>query len=121
MCAQPRGVAYDGKTDQIVVACATGELVTFPAASGPAAQSVMVEPDLRDVVIDGDSIFVSKYRTAEVLRLTRTGEIAQRTSLPTLSSGNSAALAWRMRGTWDHRLIVAYQVDSVSFVPTTGN
>jgi len=119
VCAQPRGVAYDGTTDQIVVACATGELVTFPAASGPAAQTVTVEPDLRDVVIDGDSIFVSKYRTAEVLRLTRSGEIGQRTSLPTPSSGGSAALAWRMRGAWDHQLIVAYQVDSVSFVPTT--
>jgi hypothetical protein len=119
VCAQPRGVAYDNKTDQIVVACATGELVTFPAASGPAAQTVTVEPDLRDVVIDGDSIFVSKYRTAEVLRLTRSGDIGQRTSLPTSGLGGSAALAWRMRGTSDHRLIVAYQVDSVSFVPTT--
>jgi hypothetical protein len=119
VCAQPRGVAYDDKMDQIVVACATGELVTFPAASGPAAQTVTIEPDLRDVVVDGDSIFVSKYRTAEVLRLTRSGEIAQRTPLPTLSPGASAALAWRMRGTWDHRLVVSYQVDSVSFVPTT--
>src|SRR5258706_4202550 len=33
VCAQPRGVAYDSKVDEIIVACATGELVTLPAGS----------------------------------------------------------------------------------------
>jgi hypothetical protein len=118
VCAQPRGVAFDAKTDQVFVACATGELVTLPAASGPAAQALMIEPDLRDVVIDGDSIFVSKFRTAEILRLTRSGDIAQRATLPS-APGHSAAQAWRMRGRADHHLVVSYQDDSTSFIPTT--
>jgi cytochrome c len=118
-CAQPRGVAYDAKMDQVIVACASGELVTFPAATGAAVQAVAVEGDLRDVVVDGDAIFVSKFRTAEILRLTRAGVIAQRATLPVDGSGSSAAMAWRMRGTADHRLVVAYQFDSVRFVPTT--
>lgn len=118
VCAQPRGVAYDSTLDQVVVACATGELVTFPAASGPAAQTVTIEPGLRDVVIDGDSIFVSKFRTAEILQLDRSGNLVQRTFLPA-APGSSPALAWRMRGTADHTLHVAYQIDSTSFVPTT--
>jgi mono/diheme cytochrome c family protein len=118
VCAQPRGVAYDSEFDQVVVACATGELVTLPAASGPALQVQTIEPGLRDVVIDGDSIFLSKFRTAEVLRLTRNGDIVQRTSLPA-DGGNSPAMAWRMRASPDHQLYVAYQIDSTSFVPTT--
>ncbi len=119
VCAQPRGVAYDGTTDQIFVACATGELVTLPAGSGPAAQVRVIEPDLRDVVIDGDSIFVSKFRAAEILRITRNGDIAERASLPALPLESSPAMAWRMRLTADHELHVAYQLDSTSFVPTT--
>jgi hypothetical protein len=141
VCAQPRGVAYDATNDQVLVACATGELVTLPAASGPAVQTVMIEPGLRDVVIDGDTIFVSKFRTAEILALTRSGTITQRASPPGGSSapslpptppggqglpsaasfpgGASVALAWRMRLTSDHQLMVSYQVDSVAFVPTT--
>ncbi len=118
LCAQPRGIAYDGAMDQIIVACASGELVTLPAASGAAVQTVTVEPGLRDVAIDGDSIFVSKFRTAEILQLTRSGTIVQRTLLPAVP-GSSPAMAWRMRATPDHQLFVAYQVDSTSFVPTT--
>ena len=145
VCAQPRGVAYDATNDQVLVACATGELVTLPAASGPAVRIVVIEPDLRDVVIDGDSIFVSKFRTAEILKLTRNGDIMQRVSLPggpsvgpppgtpvsspsgrpsaSLDPGQPAgvlaAMAWRMRLASDHELMVSYQLDSVAFVPTT--
>src|SRR5580658_7647195 len=86
VCAQPRGVAYDSTNDQVLVACATGELVTLPAASGAAVQVVTIEPGLRDVVIDGDSIFVSKFRTAEILALTRSGDITQRVFLPGASA-----------------------------------
>jgi hypothetical protein len=118
VCAQPRGVTYDGATDQVIVACATGELVTFSAASGPATQTTFVELDLRDVTISGDSLFVSKFRTAEILRLDRNGTVLQRTSLPS-PSGHSAAMAWRMRAEQDGKLFVAYQVESTSFIPTT--
>lgn len=123
VCAQPRGVAYDSTNDQVLVACETGELVTLPAASGAAVQVVTIEPGLRDVVIDGNSIFVSKFRTAEILALTRSGDITQRVFLPggapPGSAGDSVALAWRMRLTTDHYLLAAYQIDSVSFVLTT--
>jgi len=145
VCPQPRGVAYDATSDHVLVACATGEFVTLPAASGPAVSVVVIEPDLRDVVIDGDSIFVSKFRTAEILKITRNGDITQRVSLPgTLSdagagprlsgpppgqpsaefipgqsAGALAAMAWRMRLTSDHQLVVSYQLDSVAFVRTT--
>ena len=119
VCAQPRGVAYDGTLDQIVVVCATGELVTFPTGLGPALQTVVVEPDLRDVVVEGASLFISKFRTAEILRTSRNGSIVQRVALPSDLPGHTAALAWRMRETQDHRLFVTYQLDSTSFISTT--
>ena len=154
VCPQPRGVAYDATSDHVLVACATGEFVTLPAASGPAVSVVVIEPDLRDVVIDGDSIFVSKFRTAEILKMTRNGDITGRVSLPGTpfsagaglpspgappgqpsggppsaqpsagfirgqSAGALAAMAWRMRLTSDHQLMVSYQLDSVAFVRTT--
>ncbi len=123
VCPQPRGVAYDATTDQVVVACATGELVMLPAAAGPAAQSYVIEPDLRDVVIDGNFLYVSKFRTAEILQINRSGVVVQRATLPVNSFGGGStstpAQAWRMRGTLNHRLYVSYQVDSTSFVPTT--
>ncbi len=82
VCAQPRGVAYDATNNQVLVACATGELVTLPAASGAPVQVLTIEPDLRDVIVDGDTIFVSKFRTAEILALTRSGVITKRVFLP---------------------------------------
>jgi mono/diheme cytochrome c family protein len=118
VCAQPRGVAYDERADQILVGCATGELVTLPSAGG-SSQTITLEPDLRDVIVDGDSIFVSKFRTAQVLQLDRTGSILRHVTLPTDSSGESPAMAWRMRLTGDHQLLVLYQKDSTAFVPTT--
>ncbi|MGA7120533.1 MAG: c-type cytochrome [Polyangiaceae bacterium] len=118
VCAQPRGVAYDSALDQVLVACASGELVTFAASSGPAVQTLTVEPDLRDVVIDGDLIFVTKFRTAELLQLNRSGAIGGRRFLPA-DPGSFPALAWRMRLTPNHQIFVAYQVDSTTFVPVT--
>jgi cytochrome c peroxidase len=117
-CAQPRGVAYDAKTDQLLVACATGGLVTLPTAGG-SSQTLTPESDLRDVIVDGEFIFVSKFRKAEVLQLDRTGSILRLVTLPTDSSGESPAMAWRMRLTGDHQLLVVYQKDSTAFVPTT--
>src|SRR5579872_1854811 len=117
VCAQPRGVAYDATNDQVLVACASGELVTFAAPSGPPVQVVPVEPDLRDVVVTTDAVFVSKYRTAEILRLDRTGVIQDRAFLPGLNG--SPALVWRMRQVDQQTLAATYQVDSTSFIPTT--
>jgi|HubBroStandDraft_1064217.scaffolds.fasta_scaffold02840_3 mono/diheme cytochrome c family protein len=93
VCPQPRGVAYDPTNDQVLVACATGELATLPAASGAVVQVVTIEPGLRDVIVDGDSIFVSKFRTAEILSVTRTGTVTNRVFLPGASAPTPGAPA----------------------------
>jgi hypothetical protein len=80
VCAAPRGMAYDSGTDVVHVACADGQLVSLPAAGGDAVRSIMVERDLRDVVVDGPRLKVSRFRTAEVLTVEADGTISGRTS-----------------------------------------
>lgn len=83
VCAEPRGLAFDSASDSIHVACATGELVTFPAGGGDATRSLRLERDLRDVVLLNGEMFVTKFRTAEMLKLDATGAIVSRSKSPT--------------------------------------
>ncbi len=79
VCAAPRGLAYDERTKLLHVACAEGELVSLPAApDGEVARRLVVERDLRDVVVDGDVLLVSRFRSAEVLEIDAGGRIARR-------------------------------------------
>jgi hypothetical protein len=117
-CTQPRGVAYDAVRDEVIVACATGEVVTLPAVSGAATQASFVEPDLRDVVVDGDFLVVSKFRAADILRLDRSRKVVGRTLLPS-PQGHSPAVAWRMREAQGGDLSISYQIESTSFIATT--
>jgi mono/diheme cytochrome c family protein len=79
VCTAPRGLAYDADQRQIHVACAEGELVSLPiAADGAAVRRLVLDRDLRDVVVDGDSLLVSKFRSAEVLTIDRAGAVVGR-------------------------------------------
>ena len=84
VCAEPRGLAYDATTDAIDVACATGELVTLPAAGGVATRSVFVDRDLRDVLIVNGNLYVTRFKKAELLALDANGAITSRTAMPTV-------------------------------------
>src|SRR4051812_12170708 len=84
VCAEPRGLAYDGAADAIDVACATGELVTLPAAGGDATRSVFVDRDLRDVLIVNNTLYVTRFKKAELLALDASGTITSRTAMPTV-------------------------------------
>ncbi|MEP6862817.1 MAG: cytochrome-c peroxidase [Deltaproteobacteria bacterium] len=84
VCAEPRGLAYDAAADAIDVACATGELVTLPAAGGDATRSVFVDRDLRDVLIINNTLYVTRFKKAELLALDASGTITSRTVMPTV-------------------------------------
>ncbi|MBK7400959.1 MAG: c-type cytochrome [Myxococcales bacterium] len=100
VCPVPRGLAADG--GRLLVACAGGELVELPVAAGSVAKVLMeLAPDLRDVVVDASSIYVSTFRAAEVfvLKKTSTSPTAPRILSPvkTLNGVMTPAVAWRMR------------------------
>jgi hypothetical protein len=82
VCSAPRGVAYDAATDVIHVACAGGELVTLPAAGGAAVRTLRLDRDLRDVVVKGSNLLVSRFRSAEMLLINGKGQIINRRSPP---------------------------------------
>jgi Cytochrome c len=92
VCAEPRGLAYDATADAIDVACATGELVTLPAGGGDATRSVFVDRDLRDVLIVKNALYVTRFKTAELLAIDANGAILSRTAMPTVRRFNEVAL-----------------------------
>ncbi|MFT3771048.1 MAG: cytochrome-c peroxidase [Minicystis sp.] len=100
VCPAPRGIAYDAAREVVHVACAGGELVTLPAAGGPPIRNVRLDRDLRDVVVQGDTLLVSRFRSAELLAVSAAGNVVQRRSpLPTSSSLDEVtsrpSVAWR--------------------------
>ncbi|HSD86249.1 MAG TPA: hypothetical protein VLB44_02000, partial [Kofleriaceae bacterium] len=62
VCGEPRGVAWQEATDLVHVACATGELVSIPAAGGEPTRVLHIDRDLRDVIVRGDQLLVTTFR-----------------------------------------------------------
>ncbi|HJL14568.1 MAG TPA: hypothetical protein RMH99_02860 [Sandaracinaceae bacterium LLY-WYZ-13_1] len=117
VCAAPRGLAVDG--DALHVACASGELVTLPAAGGAPTRVVEVDGDLRDVVVGDGVLYVSRFRAAELLTLDAAGAVIERrrpearTSLEMRSREGPVELApgvaYRIRRLPDGRIGMLHQ------------
>src|SRR6185312_431789 len=82
VCAEPRGLAYEAATDLVHVACATGELVSLPAAGGAATRNVFVDRDLRDVLVRNGTLYVTRFRSAQLLQLDANGAVVARIAPP---------------------------------------
>jgi hypothetical protein len=96
VCPAPRGMAYDAG-NVIHVACAGGELVTLSADTGAEIRRLRLQPDLRDVVVQGDKLLVSVFRAAQVLTVDAGGAVVDQRPLPFDPFLNlNAAVAWRM-------------------------
>jgi mono/diheme cytochrome c family protein len=122
VCAAPRGIAYDANSDVLHVACASGALVTVDPLSGEVKRRVELGVDLRDVVVVPQGLVVSRFKTAELLRLDRDGNVVERIAPTAIVRGpqNLAAprddpmepaVAWRAVGTQDGSVVVLHQYD----------
>jgi hypothetical protein len=122
VCPAPRGIAWDAATDLVHVACAGGELVSLPAAGGAATRSLVLDRDLRDVVVLSGTLIVSRFRTAQLLVLDANGAIAQRVVPPSLPPATPDG-AWRIAVAADGLYMVHQRagvpVGSASMVVTT--
>jgi Cytochrome c len=112
VCAYPRGVATAERA--VHVACAEGKLLTLStdAAETAPLRSLTLERDLRDVVVASDGLWVSVFRSAEVLRLDTTGKVLRRTRLPSLLGGQGesvSSVAWRMIAGATGGVVVVHQ------------
>jgi mono/diheme cytochrome c family protein len=96
VCDQPRGVAYDGdaETPLLHVACASGELVSLDAASLGERRRLFLEPDLRDVIVRGDELLVTYFRSATVTLLSVDGEV-QWSRVPLNGLDGDGSGTWR--------------------------
>ena len=97
-------MAYDPATDLVHVACMGGELVSFPAAGGAATRTLQLPRDLRDIVVDGDTLLVSQFRSAQVLVVDGNGNVTSTIVLPNYENPSARlgdtftpSTAWRMR------------------------
>ena len=102
VCPSPRGVAWDSTSDIVHVACQSGELVSLPAAGGEALRVLKLERDLRDVVVQGDQLLVSRFKAAKVFVVDAAGQESAGVEPPKgltalgTPSGFEPAVAWRM-------------------------
>lgn len=125
-CAEPRGLAYDAATDALHVACSGGELVTLAAAGGAPTRTLHLDRDLRDVIVSGNQLVVTRFRTAQVLTIDQSGAIIDRATPPTVgrfdggfgdpgpTDGNGqfaapASTAWRTIAMPDGRILMSHQ------------
>lgn len=108
VCAAPRGIDFDELRAELVVACVHGELVTLPEAGGGATRELRLDSDLRDVVVDGERVLVSRFRSAEILVLDRSGVELGR-SRPFAAGGRTASVLWRMAPRPGGGAVIAYQ------------
>ena len=128
VCRAPRGVAFDVSHDELVVACAEGQLVRHSTDEQAYASlgTIAAEPDVRDVVVQGQRLYVSRFRSAEILEYTAS-ELVRRHALPAVrvrsfegELGNLLAptVAWRMVAAPDgDGVVVLHQRSMVEQVP----
>ena len=82
VCDLPRGIVHDVKGGSLVVACSSGDVVWLSAADHSERKRRFVDHDLRDVVQTGHGLYVSRYRSSELLRLDAEGKILARLAPP---------------------------------------
>ena len=125
-CGQPRGMAYDAVSDQLYVACAGGELLTFAPSGATPVRTLKLASDLRDVVIDGENLMITRFRSAEVL-IVRKSDGAMMESIRPASLTDRAvldgqtfepAVAWRAVGTPEGGAVMVHQRGTTGNVAT---
>lgn len=117
LCGDPRGIAFDEDSAQLFVACADGNLVVMDEDGG-GADMHFVEPDLRDVVIEGGRLLISRMRSAEVLEVSMSGVLTGRRTPPRALDANPV-VAWRMvKGQGeDDRVTLLHQFAATTPIP----
>ena len=116
-CLAPRRVAWQASSDTVWVACATGELASLPAAGGAATLEV-IGRDLRDVIVSGDSLAVTQFRSAQLLRLAADGTVSRTDAMPSVSGLFASHVVWRAVPGPGGTVVAVHQAESTQSVST---
>ena len=119
VCPNPRGIAYHDERDAVVVACAGGQLVELDASDRGVIDRRWVARDLRDVFVADGSVFVSRFREAEVLEVSDTEVFQDGAPLSPSIAGflRSPSTAWRTVPTPDGGWLMLHQLASTTPLP----
>ncbi len=109
VCVAPKGIARSGA--DLYVACTGGEIVTLPTDPvGTAHLLTRIDSDLRDVVVIGADLLVSRLRTAQVLRVRRTdGVLLARAARPRGDS-SEPSVGWRLAMSGAESAVLVHQM-----------
>lgn len=124
VCPSPRGIAYEAGTDSLHVACAGGELVTLPARGGRATRTLTLARGLRDVVVSGGQLYVTRFRSAEVLVVSADGASTETLRPPPVAHDDvsfRSGVAWRALALPGGKVTVLHQLESeAEIIPAAG-
>jgi hypothetical protein len=81
VCAAPRGIEYGSTNQRLFVACQNGDLVSLPLTGTDSITRQSIGSDLRDVFPRADGVFVSRFKSAELLSVDLNGAV-QSTAQP---------------------------------------
>ena len=118
VCAAPRGIAYEAATGNLHVACSGGELVSMPASgNAPISRTLHLPDDLRDVVVVGSELYVSRFRTAQLLEIAADGTLVS-TQAPAQAGDMAPGMAWRLISVGPGTLAMVHQRARLGLVST---
>ncbi len=89
VCAEPRSLEYLPTRSAVLVACRDGKLLSVSTADGQVEAFSSLPTDLKDVLVvpsktEGEepSVYVSRFRSAELLQVNMDGSIANARTVP---------------------------------------
>jgi len=120
VCTAPRGIAYDPTLARLYVACRSGVLAVFDTDSEKIIARHHLDPDLRDVLLSGDNLVVSRFKTAELLVVSRDGEVLRRSSPTPSANGASVtpSVAYRALSLPGGGVLVGHVASSNNTLPS---
>ncbi len=104
LCAAPMGLDYDAAATRVVVACRSGQVLDVDPTSLETLRELRLDDDLRDVVVQGDELVITRFKTTALLVVGPQGTVTARRHEEHLES-NSA-----------FRTVAAPQVGGVAMV-----
>lgn len=128
VCASPRGADFDAEQGALWVTCLDGSFISLDAALRELSRTSLAN-DLRDVVVTETALFVSRFRSADVLILDRNNGALLRTvpglmfespcrSIRQESQSRLANVAYRMVRSGPDEVMMVHQL-SATHIPST--
>ncbi len=120
LCAAPSGIAYDAKQEQVVVACRSGQLVNIDPTTLETVRELVLDDDLRDVVVQGDELVVTRFSTTQVIVVDAAGTPTRLGTLVAEQAGFAANSGFRAVAVPGAGVAVVHQESTTAMLAGVG-